>query len=143
MKLKSMYKLILCILLIVCIFFFGTKEGMLVTKIILFTSSDCKEKECKELNVVWQELYNVYGNKLSTIDCRKPLSTIASKAMKQYNIKKIPTIIGIQNNQVTYYDANDKNDSLKGFIALQIGPPPPPERLGQNHQRTIRNKNII
>ena len=73
----------------------------------------------------------------------KPAPDPYLTAMKQYNIKKIPTIIGIQNNQVTYYDANDKNDSLKGFIALQIGPPPPPERLGQNHQRTIRNKNII
>ena len=143
MKLQNMYKLFLCIFLLGCIFFFGTKEGMLVSKIVLFTDSKCRKKECNELNVNWQELFSEYGTKLSVIDCSKPVSAKVSKAMKQYNITKLPTIIGIQNNKVTYYDENDKSDSLKGFVALQIGPPPPPEQLGQNHQRTIRNKNNI
>lgn len=133
-----MYKWILWILALSCLYFFGTKEGMLVSKVMLFISDDCKG--CKSLNVQWQELIDVYGSRLSTIDCSKPLSATASKAMKQYNIKKLPAIVGIENNQITYYDENDKSDSLKGFIALQIGPPPPPEQLGQNHQRTIRDK---
>jgi len=135
---KPVYKIIFFMIVLGCLFFFGTKEGMTTEKVILFTEKNCPE--CKALYPTWQQLYNVYGNKLSMVDCSKPISKKAELAMNQYNIKKLPTLIGIRDNQVTYYDANNKMDSLKGFVSLQIGPPPPPERLGQNHQRTIRSK---
>ncbi len=136
-----MYKWILLMVTLSCLYFFGTKEGMLVPKIIFFTSKECKE--CQQMNSYWQELNTVYVDKLTTIDCSKPISVEARNAMKKYNIKKLPAIVGIHNNQVTYYDENDKNDSLKGFIALQLGSPSPPERLGRNHQRLIQAKNNI
>lgn len=121
-----------------CLFFFGTKEGMTIDKVVLFTAKDCVE--CKDLYATWQQLYTLYGNKLITIDCTTPISKKAEIAMNEYNIKKLPTLIGIKNGKVNYFNAENKMDSLKGFISLQIGPPPPPERLGQNHQRTIRTK---
>ena len=135
---KPVYKFIFFIMIIGCLFFFGTKEGMTTQKVILFISKDCVD--CKSLYVTWQDLYNVYGNKLSMVDCSVPLTKDATLAMKQYGITKLPTLIGIQDDKVNYYDAHNKVDSMKGFISLQLGPPPPPEHLGQNHQRTIRTK---
>jgi thioredoxin-like negative regulator of GroEL len=135
---KSVYKIIFFMIALGCLFFFGTKEGMTTEKIIFFTEKKCAE--CKDIYVTWQELYTLYGNKLSMVDCSKPISKETEMIMKQYSITKIPTLIGIQNGKVTYFDATNKMDSLKGFISLQIGPPPPPEHLGQNHQQTIRPK---
>ena len=121
-----------------CLLFFGTKEGMTTEKVILFTEKNCAE--CKSIQVTWNQLYTRYGNKLTTVDCTKPISKETEMIMKQYNITKLPTLIGIHNDKVTNFDATNKMESLKGFISLQIGPPPPPEHLGQNHQRTIRPK---